>query len=453
MDKSTLDKIFKTYDIRGLIGVELDNRFFFSFGIALSRYLNAKKVAVGRDIRISSPEFSHSLIKGLTSQGTEVYDIGEVPTEAIYFIVGEHKYLDAALAVTASHNPKEYNGIKVVGKEGISIDAKNGFPKLKKLTLEAYNSKDSEDSKAKVEKMNILEHYKRKVLSFINPKLIKPMHLVIDPGNGIGGRIFDMIFGDLSLKVTKLHYDVIPSLPNHAANPMIPDNTSDLRKLTREKKADLGIAYDTDADRVAFVDKQGRIANGYYMGNILAKHFLNRKKGETIVHDNRLVTGTRFEVKKLGGKDCMVASGRTSIRRAMEEKNAIFGFEASSHFFYKDYYFWDSAMVTTAILLEILSQGETLEELHNYYFGNYPTSQEINYMTKNPKKLFGKLKDKFSDSRISQLDGISIEYDDWRFNLRKSNTQPLVRLNIEADTPKLVKEKVELLDKFITDNL
>ncbi|MBN1915834.1 phosphomannomutase/phosphoglucomutase [Candidatus Dojkabacteria bacterium] len=450
MDKSLLDKIFLAYDIRGIIGEELTENFYLNLGKALVKFWNAKVIAVGIDMRQSSRPFSKALIEGITDMGCDVYFLGEIITEIGYFSAASMKEIDGTVIVTASHNPEEYNGAKIVGANASVVAGNTGFEKIKKIIIE--NNFPSRPPKGKIINKDLIQDYRKKVLSFINIEKIRDLKVVVDAGNGLGGKFFDIVFAGLPLDVTRMHFKPDGSFPNHPPNPAEEKNIREIREKTKSLNADFGIAFDGDADRASFIDSKGRAPSGYYTGPLIASHLIRKEKVEKpkIIHDTRLIWAPHEEISNAGGIPVMSKSGRSFMREAMQKYNALFGFETTSHMYYRDYFFWDSGMVTIALMLELLSESEKkLSELCDDYYEKYPTGGEINFEIKDTKAIFEMLKDKFKEGKYNEIDGISFDFTDWRFNLRESNTQPFVRLSIEAKDENLVSEKVQLFSSLL----
>ena len=462
MDKQILDTIFRAYDIRGRYPSELNSQFYENLGKAYVTFFKPTKVAVGYDIRPESIEMKDSLAKGLCEMGCDVVDIGEVPTEALYFATGEYpETFDGGLVVTASHNGAGWNGCKMVTKNAKPISGTTGLMDLKKIILENRYEK-VRDVKGTISKIDVMPEYKKKVLSFITSENKKPLKVVVDAGNGIGGKVFDYIFCDLEnefLNVERMYFDPDGTYPNHVPNPMEEENVEEIKKRVVEKGADFGIAIDGDADRAFFIDNKGRRPDGVYVGVLLAKSILSNDPGnKKIIHDPRITWPFIKEAQKLGAEVHQSMAGHSFFKAAMAEKQALFGAEASAHFYYRDFYNCDSGMVTIAQMLNMYFDGFELTQAVDYLFENYPNSGEVNYRVENAIGLINQIEEFYKNqgAKIEKIDGLSVEFDDWRFNLRTSNTQPLLRINLEAKTKDLVIEKFLEVEKMIgavRDNL
>ncbi len=448
--KQSLDNVFHAYDIRGRDPEELNAEFFERLGKAFVVFLNAKKIAIGNDIRKTGPEYKEAFIKGATSQGCDVIDIGEIGTEMLYYAVGSDQTIDGGATITASHNPAGWNGCKMVSKGAAAISVDNGLEDIKNLMLK----NDFEDKESgSVEDRDVYPGFKEKVLSYLKDVEIKPLKIVVDAGNGIGGKLFNYIFDELPLEVTKLYFEPDDSFPNHVPNPILIENVRDLMKETMSQMADIGIAIDGDADRTFFVDNKGRNPDGIYTGAIFAKEILKDKENEKIIQDPRVTWPVTNEVIKSGGIPIQCKAGHSFFKKKMKEEDALFGAENSSHFYYRDFYHADSGMITLALMIKFLSQGLDFDEELDYLYENYPMAGEVNYTVEDVKGIISTIenyfKENYPEAEFAYIDGISVEFDDWRFNLRPSNTQPLIRLNLEGKTKDIIVEKFKLLEDMI----
>ena len=472
MDKQILDTIFRAYDIRGRYPSELNSEFYENLGKAYASFFKPNKVVVGYDIRPESIEMKNSLAKGLCEMGCDVVDAGEIPTEALYFATGEYpEIFDGGLVVTASHNGVGWNGCKMVAKNAKPISSTSGLMDLKKIIIENKYEK-VRDQKGTVSEMDVMPEYRKKVLSFINLEKKKPLNIIVDAGNGIGGKVFDYIFGDLEintgnstdnemgvLNIDRMYFEPDGTYPNHVPNPMEEENVEEIKKRVVETGADFGIAIDGDADRAFFIDKKGRRPDGVYVGVLLAKNILkNKSDNKKIIHDPRITWPFIKEAQKLGAEVYQSMAGHSFFKAAMAEKQALFGAEASAHFYYQDFYNCDSGMVTIAQMLNMYFEGFELTREVDYLFENYPNSGEVNYRVENAIVLIHQIEEFYEKqgAKIEKIDGLSVEFYDWRFNLRMSNTQPLLRINLEAKTKELVIEKFLEVEKMIgavRDNL
>ncbi len=454
MEEGILNSVFKAYDIRGKTPEELTPEFFYNLGKAYVTRFKSTSVAVGHDIRPESFTFKQSLISGLLEMGCDVIDLGEIATEMLYFAVGEYSALyDGGLVVTASHNPQGWNGCKIVAKGSTPVGKDTGLEDLKEIMLTGDYKPISKIS-GSLSDFYIYPEFKQKILSFIktNKRPSKPLKIIVDAGNGIGGRIFDYVFGDLEGIETKRMYFVPNGLfPNHVPDPMKEENVTELKKAVFEEKADLGISIDGDADRVFFLDKKGRKPDGVYTGVLLAKHLLQYSDNKKIIHDPRITWPFIKEAGNLGAETHQSIAGHAYFKKKMAETGALFGAEASSHFFYRDFYNCDSAMISIALMLGMYFEGFELTQAVDFLFERYPNSGEVNYTVDDAQEMLDKLESHYSGlgAEIEHIDGVSINFEDWRFNLRMSNTQPLIRLNLEAINRDLVIEKFREVEGLI----
>ncbi len=451
MNKEILNKIFKAYDIRGLYPEQLSNELFYNLGRAYATKYKPGIVVVGHDIRPESAGLKASLINGLLDSGCDVVDLGEIATEMIYFAVGEFNAVyDGGLVVTASHNPAGWNGCKMVDKHVMAIGAGTGALELRDLML----SKEyvTPVQKGELSSRNIFPEFKEKIRSFIKTPKRKSLKIVVDAGNGIGGKVFDYVFGDMpELSITKMYFEPDGTYPNHIPNPIEEENVAEIKRRVVELQADLGVAIDGDADRSMFIDKLGRRPDGVYTGVLFAKHLLKGTHGEAIIHDPRITWPFVKESNNYNAKAIESLAGHSYFKKAMAENHAIFGAEMSAHYFYRSFYNADSGMATIATMLDMLFDDLDLSKELDYLYATYPNSGEVNYEVVSSSEIFTKFENHFLSlgGKISKFDGISVEFDDWRFNLRGSNTQPLIRLNVEGASKELVRDKFLMLESFI----
>jgi phosphomannomutase len=440
-------KIFKAYDVRGIVPDELDSEVAHHLGRALVTYLRPKQVAVGGDMRLSSPELFKSLCEGITSQGAEVVDLGLTSTDGLYFAVGKFGY-DAGVMVTASHNSREYNGFKICRGEAVPLSGQKGLEQIKGLMIsESY---PEAGSRGRISRNDIAAAYTEHVLSFIDRDKIKPFKIVIDAGNGMAGKIVPQVFSHLPCEVVPMYFELDGRFPNHLASPIEPENTEDLRENVVAEKADFGAAFDGDADRMFLVDEKGETLGGDMVTALVAKNLLKNNPGATILY-NLICSKTVAEtVTACKGKAVRTRVGHALIKPLMKKHNGIFGGEHSGHFYFRDNWYADSGLIALLVCVELLStENRPLSELVAT-IDHYYRSGEINsYVEDIPAKL-RKLEKVFSlGGEVDHLDGLTIDYGDWWFNVRGSNTEPLIRLNIEAEDPAVLEEKKEALLKVI----
>ena len=435
--------IFKAYDVRGLYPSEIDEAAARQIGRGFVAYLQAKRIAVSRDMRLSSPSLAKAFIEGATEQGADVVDYGMMGTDMMYFAVARDR-LDGGVQITASHNPKEYNGIKMVRKEAFPLSGDAGIGDIRDMivngTLPAPASR-----RGGVTTRDIVDDYVKHVLAFIDPSTIKPFNVVLDAGSGMAGLIAPKLFDRLPCRTTRLCFEVDGTFPNHEANPLIEENRKDIVERVIAEKADIGIAWDGDADRVFFIDGSGEFIAGDFVTALLAEAFLLKHPGAKIVYDVRASYAVKDTAAKYGGTALMNRVGHAFFKQRMREEGAIFGGEVTGHYYFRDYFFADNGFIPALLILELMSiKGQTLRELLAPLRERYFISGEINTkladMSRIPAKL-DELSAKYNTGRVYSLDGISAEFDDWHFNVRASNTEPMLRLNLEATTSALMEQK------------
>jgi len=441
MEKENLNinpSIFKAYDIRGIYPNELNDDVAYLIGKAFVRYLNPRMVVIGRDMRLSSDALFKSLARGITEAGADAIDIGLCTSDALYFTVGKFGY-DFGAMITASHNPPEYNGIKMCRQEAVPLSGKEGIEQIKEIILKRDFS--NPEKKGEVRNQDIQPDYIQHLLSFIEPQKIKPFKIVADAGNGIAGKVLPDFFSHLPCKLIPMFFELDGSFPNHVPNPMIPENMVPLRKKILEEKADFGVAFDGDADRMFLVDEKGVTLGGDIVAALVAKRLLQKEKGATILYNVPCSRTVREVIQQNGGIPIRTPVGHALIKPLMKKYNAIFGGEHSGHFYFRQNYFADSGMIALSVCLELLSEeNKPLSQLVSS-IDHYFRTGEINSRVENVPKKLEAIESQYKDAKIDHLDGITIEYPDWWFNLRPSNTEPLLRLNLEANTRELLEQK------------
>lgn len=440
---------FKAYDIRGKVPSELNTDLAYKIGRAIASYLNADSIVIGRDVRKSSPELSEALAKGITDAGCNVIDLGLCGTEMIYFGT-PFLNADGGVMITASHNPPEYNGLKFVKRGSVPMGYDSDLNIIEKMVLSNDLGKIAE-VKGKVIQKDIMQDFIESLKKFYKPENIKPLKVVVNAGNGCVGPALDQLEKNLPIKMIKVFHEPDSNFPNGVPNPLLPENRESTIKVIKENNADLGVAWDGDYDRCFFFDEKGNFIEGYYIVGLLAKSILKQNPNEKIVHDPRLTWNTIEVVKKAGGEAVVSKSGHAYIKQKMREVNAIYGGEMSAHHYFRDNFYSDSGLIPFLLILQLTSEedkpfSQLVEEMVN----SYPCSGEINSTISDPQKKLIQIKEKYSDGIINELDGVSIEYPNWRFNVRLSNTEPLIRLNVESrGDKKLMEEKTEELLNFI----
>ncbi len=444
-----MDKLnsFKAYDIRGKVPTELNSDLAYKIGRTYANYLNAKKIVIGYDIRKSSLELSVALIKGLTESGADVINIGLCGTEMIYFSTSFFK-TDGGIMITASHNPPEYNGMKFVKKDSVPVGYDSGLNKIEEMILKNELGKLAVQ-KGSVQNVDVMKDFINHLDKFYDAHKIKPLNVVVNAGNGCAGLSLDAIEPKLPIKMIKIFNDPNPDFPNGVPNPMLIENRKLSIDAVLKNNADLGVAWDGDYDRCFFFDEKGNFIEGYYIVGLLAKSILKKHPGEKIVHDPRLIWNTLDIVKQSGGIAVQSKSGHAFIKQKMREVNAIYGGEMSAHHYFRENAYSDSGMIPFLLIMQLMSEeNKTLSELVEEMIANYPCSGEINSTISNPAAKINEIEKIYTGGKVDKTDGLSIEYPDWRFNLRMSNTEPIIRLNVESKGDVLLMEEKtkELLD-------
>ncbi|MCU7490435.1 MAG: phosphomannomutase [Ignavibacteria bacterium] len=435
---------FKAYDIRGKVPGELNEDLAYKIGRAYSKLTGAKTIVVGHDVRKSSVQLSESLIKGITDSGVDVTDIGLCGTEMIYFAT-PFLNADGGIMITASHNPPEYNGMKFVKKGSVPVGYDSGLNEVERMIVNDEFDPVSQ-KKGSVARKDVMPDFINNLKRFYSKDKIKPLNVVVNGGNGCVGLALDAIEGDLPIKMIKVFTEPDSSFPNGVPNPLLPENRQPTIDAVLKNKADLGVAWDGDYDRCFFFDEKGNFIEGYYIVGLLAKSILKTHPGEKIVHDPRLVWNTVEVVKKYGGVPVESKSGHAYIKEKMREANAVYGGEMSAHHYFRDNSYSDSGMIPFLLVLQLISEeNKPLSSLVEEMVKNYPCSGEINTTIDKPAEKIKELDAKYNGKK-ERLDGLSVEFPDWRFNVRMSNTEPILRLNVESrNDESLMKEKTEEL--------
>ncbi|MBP1764025.1 MAG: algC 2 [Firmicutes bacterium] len=447
---------FKAYDIRGRVPEELNEEMAYRIGRVFCEILSAKKVAVGRDIRLSSRPLTEALIRGLTDAGCDVVDIGLCGTEQIYFATS-HLVLDGGIMVTASHNPQDYNGMKLVRKGSRPISGDTGLRDLEEKVISGKFAQGvvPVEQRGKITQVDSMPDYVDHLLTYIDADVLKPLRIVVNAGNGCAGPVIDALEKVLPFEFIKLNHNPDGTFPQGIPNPILRENQEVTAAAVRTHQADLGIAWDGDFDRCFFFDEKGNFIEGYYIVGFLAQAFLRRQAGAKIIHDPRLTWNTIELVRDLAGEPVQSKTGHAFIKERMRLEDAVYGGEMSAHHYFKDFAYCDSGMIPWLLVAESMCLTEQpLSKLVATRITRYPVSGEINRKVNNPAKILTKIEEFYvpNSVAIDRTDGLSIEYPDWRFNVRMSNTEPLLRLNVESRrNAKLMQEKTEELLHFIDD--
>ncbi|MBD3170042.1 MAG: phosphomannomutase/phosphoglucomutase [candidate division Zixibacteria bacterium] len=439
-------KIFKAYDIRGTVPDQLNEEIAYKIGRAIVTFLKCSHVAVGKDMRSSTPSISKALIDGITDSGADVVDLGLVSTDGLYFAVGKFKY-PAGVMVTASHNPPEYNGLKICRENAVPLSGDTGIKDIRRIV--ETGEFISAARKGSITEKDINEDYVKHVLSFIDIDKIKPFNLVIDAGNGMAGMLAPKVFKELPCKVTPLYFELDGSFPNHPASPIEPENVEDLRAKVKETGADLGAAFDGDADRMFLCDEKSVMLGGDMVTALVARNLLTKEKGASVLYNLICSRTVPKVIEEGGGTPVRTRVGHAFIKALMKEHNAVFGGEHSGHFYFRDNWFADSGMIALLVCLEVISmENKPLSEIISS-IDPYVRSGEINSRVEDTEAKLKEIEDAFPDGQIDHLDGITVDLGDWWFNVRPSNTEPLLRLNVEASNPQQLKESTERVLKII----
>ncbi len=436
--------IFKAYDIRGTVPDQLNGEIAYKIGYALASVLKPKAIAIGRDMRVSSDDLFEHLARGINDNGVDVIDLGLISTDALYFAVGKYGY-DGGVMVTASHNPKEYNGFKICRREAVPLSGQEGLNQILKFIQNGVEYTKS-PSPGIIVRKEILSDYADHCLGFIDLGKIRDFHVVIDAGNGIAGRTLPPVLDRLPIRTTRLFFELDGTFPNHPASPIELENLEDLVRKIAETGADFGAAFDGDADRMFLVDRNGRQVGGDMVTAMVAKSLLKKSPGETILYNLICSKAVPELVERMGGTAIRTRVGHALIKPLMKKHNAIFGGEHSGHFYFRDNWFADSGLIAFLVCLELLSEeGRPLDDMIRD-IDPYVRSGEINSRVADQNAKMQDVAAAYADGQQDWIDGLTVGYDNFWFNLRPSNTEPLLRLNIEADSPELLEaQKNKLL--------
>jgi phosphomannomutase len=418
-------EIFKAYDVRGLYGEQIDGDVAYEVGRAFARVIGGGRIGLGRDMRLTAPELAVRYREGLMAEGADVVDAGQVGTEMLYWLVGSHD-LDGGLMCTASHNPKAYTGAKLVERRAVPLS-------IEELRGTIETGLGDAPGGGTFEEVDIYETFQREALKFIDPRAVKPLKVIVDGGNGMAGPMVGPLLEQLGLDLVTTYWEPDGEFPDHEPNPLLEENRRFIVDKVRSENADLGIAWDGDADRCFFIDDTGRFVDGDFMTALLAESILEKQPGADILYDVRASRAVPDLVIRLGGTAHVNRVGHAFFKRRMRDEGGAFGGEVSGHYYFRDFYNADSGTIPALLILELLSNHEaTLSELLEPLRSRYFISGEINSEVDDQQAKMDEIERRYSDGRISKLDGISIDYDDWHFNVRPSNTEPLLRLNLES---------------------
>ena len=437
--------VFNSNDIRGVFNKEWDAETAYRIGLVLGSVIEAEKIVVGRDSRTTSNTVYESLTKGITTAGKDVYNIGVCDTPAVYFAVVNYK-LEGGVMITASHNPPEYNGMKIVRAEAKPVGYSNGINKLEELVSSIKAEDYYSDVKGKIIDLEIEDDYASFYSQYSED--LGSLKLVIDCSSGTAGVFGEKIISGVSDNYTFINMEPDGTFPSHGPNPMLAENLEQLKKEVVKNKADIGLCFDGDADRVVFIDEKGEMVSPDMIIGILAEYYLKEKK-ETIIYDLRCSNGIAEHISDCGGEALMSPVGHTGIKRMMRESGGVFGGELAGHYYFRDYFYSDSAWMTSLMVLNVLkNSGKKISEIVSQ-IEKYCFSGEMNFRTEIRKTLFEELKEKYSDGAFTEIDGLRIDYPDWWFLVRQSTNEPLVRLVVEAENKTTMDNRITELSSCI----
>jgi phosphomannomutase len=426
--------IFKAYDVRGIYPDQLDAEVARRIGCAFVDYLGARRIAVGRDVRLSSPELAQAFVRGALSQGAQVLDIGVVGTDVVYYCVASRD-LDGGAVVTASHNPRQWNGIKLVRRGALALSGDAGIKEIREALQAGRFTDPPRETAAGPQTDDLLAEYARHCLSFIDPRRVPRLKVVMDAGNGMASIAARAVFRDLPIEIVPMYFEPDGSFPNHPADPLIEENRREIVQRVVAERADLGVAWDGDADRCFFIDDTGEFVPGDFVTALVGEAFCRKQAGARIIYDVRASRAVPDRVAAAGGQALMHRVGHAFIKKRMRDENAAFGGEVSGHYYFRDNWFADNGMIPALLVLELLGrEARPLSELLAPLRSRYHISGEINSRVDDVPAALARLAARYSGGRVSRLDGLSVDYPDWHFNVRPSNTEPLLRLNLEADS-------------------
>jgi phosphomannomutase len=436
-------EVFKAYDVRGLYPEEVTEELFHQLGRAFVAFLGPGRFAVTRDMRLSSPSLTRAFIEGAVKQGGHVVDYGLAGTDMMYFAVAADG-LDGGAQITASHNPGQYNGCKLVRKDAFPLSGESGIKEMKEMIL-AGKIPPPEGTPGSIERGEMMDRYVGHVMTFIDESVIRPFNVVLDAGSGVAGFMAPPMFDRLPCKTTRLCFEVDGTFPNHEANPLIEENRRDITERVVAEGADIGIAWDGDADRCFFIDGSGEFIAGDFITALLAESFLMKQPGSTIIYDVRASYAVKDIVARYNGRALMNRVGHAFIKRRMREEDAVFGGEVTGHYYFRENFYADNGFIPALLILELMSQkGQSLRDLLKPLREKYFISGEINTKLASIDLAAAKidtLAREYAHGNVYRLDGISAEFDDWHFNVRASNTEPLLRLNLEGLTPEIMEKR------------
>ena len=437
MSELTHPEVFKAYDVRGLFGDELDPETAHAIGRSFARVIAAMedkptselRLGLGRDMRLTAPEMAQAYRDGMVAEGAAILDAGMVGTEMLYYLVGSRD-LDGGLMCTASHNPKAYTGAKMVSRGALALSGDAGLGEVRDRILDGLGDAPGGGS---VDEVDVYELFQQAALKLIDQSAIKPLKVVVDGGNGMAGPMVGPLLERLGLDLVEAYWTPDGNFPDHEPNPLLPENREFIMREVVQRGADLGIAWDGDADRCFFIDEQGHFVDGDFLTALLTESLLGKEDGGTVLYDVRASRAVADVAERAGGRALVNRVGHAFFKTRMREEHAIFGGEVSGHYYFREFYNADSGTLPALLILELLSQREAkMSELLEPYRSKYFISGEINSTVDDQDAKIAEITERYSDAEQSTLDGISIDYDDWHFNVRASNTEPLLRLCLES---------------------
>ncbi len=433
-------KVFKAYDVRGIYPDELDEAGAYAIGRAYVEEFEPRRIAVGRDMRLSSPAMADAVMRGAADSGTDVVDLGLVGTEMVYFAVGELQ-LEGGIAVTASHNPKQYTGMKIVRRGALPVGGDSGLLDIR--TRAMSGARHETGPTGTIEQEDIWPRFVDCVLSFIDVSAVKPLRVVIDAANGMGGAMLPPVLERLPIDAVRCYFEPDGSFPNHEPNPLLPENRAFIMRKVTEEEADLGVAFDGDADRCFFVDDTGDFVPGDFVTALLAESILEKQPRAKILYDVRASWAVPETIDRAGGVPLVNRVGHAFFKHRMREEDAVFGGEVSGHYYFRDFSQADSGIIPFLLMLELVSKrGRKLSEVLRPYREHYFITGELNTPVADVALKLQELKERFGpEGTVSHLDGLSVDAEQWHMNVRPSNTEPLLRLNLEALSPDLMERK------------
>jgi phosphomannomutase len=433
-------KVFKAYDVRGIYPDELDEAGAYAIGRAYVEEFEPRTIAVGRDMRLSSPSMADAVMRGAAEAGADVSDLGLVGTEMVYFAVGELQ-LEGGIAVTASHNPKEYTGMKIVRRGALPVGGDSGLLEIRTRALDGASHRTG--PAGTIERVDIWPQFVERVLSFVDVDAIKPLRVVIDAANGMAGAMLPPVLERLPIDAVRYFFEPDGTFPNHEPNPLLPENREFIIGKVKEERADLGVAFDGDADRCFFVDDTGEFVPGDFVTALLAESILEKESGAKILYDVRASWAVPETIERAGGVPLINRVGHAFFKHRMREEGAVFGGEVSGHYYFRDFSQADSGVIPFLLMLELVSKrDQRLSEILRPSRERYFITGEINTPVADVALKLQELKERFgSEGEVSHLDGLSVMSGDWHMNVRPSNTEPLLRLNLEALSPDLMERK------------